>query len=79
MCLEAGSLVLAVRCEQFGLVNFLIAIILGGLLAYWSLRMMIIAGRKIKGKDYSKVVKSILGKKIGIFMDCNITLYLFGA
>ena len=79
MCLEAGSLVLAVRCEQFGLVNFLIAIVLGGLLAYWSLRMMIIAGRKIKGKDYSKVVKSILGKKIGIFMDCNITLYLFGA
>ena len=47
MCLEAGSLVLAVRCEQFGLVNFLIAIILGGLLAYWNLRMMIIVGRNI--------------------------------
>ena len=31
MCFEAGSLVLAIRCKQFGCVNFLIAIILGGL------------------------------------------------
>ena len=29
MCLEAGSMVLAVRCKQFGMVNFLIFLILG--------------------------------------------------
>ncbi len=36
MCLEAGALVLAIRCKQFGLINFLIALALGGLCAYWT-------------------------------------------
>jgi amino acid permease len=79
MCLEAGSMVLAIRCKQFGMVNFLGFLVLGGLVAYWCLVMMIKAGKSIKEKNYSKVVKSILGNKIGIFMDCNIALYLFGA
>ena len=77
--LEAGALVLAIRCKQFGLVNFLIALILGGMCAYWTLVMMIKAGRTTKERDYSKVVKATLGNKVGIFMDCNIALYLFGA
>ena len=79
MCLEAGSMVLAIRCKQFGMVNFLIFLCLGGLIAYWCLVMMIKAGKSIKEKNYSKVVKTILGNKLGIFMDCNIALYLFGA
>ena len=79
MCLEAGSLVLAIRCKQFGLINFLLAIILGGLCAYWTLVMMIRAGRNIKERNYSKVVKITLGNKVGVFMDCNITIYLLGA
>ena len=79
MCLEAGSMVLAVRCKQFGMVNFLIFIILGGLVAYWCLVMMIKAGKNIKEKNYSRVVKAILGHKVGIFMDVNIAIYLFGA
>ena len=57
MCLEAGSLVLAIRCKQFGLVNFLLALVLGGLCAYWTLVMMIKAGKTTKERDYSKVVK----------------------
>ena len=79
MCLEAGSMVLAIRCKQFGMVNFLVFLCLGGLIAYWCLVMMIKAGKSIKEKNYSKVVKTILGNKLGIFMDCNIALYLFGA
>ena len=79
MCLEAGSLVLAIRCEQFGLINFLIALALGGLLAYCTLNMMILAGKTTKETDYSKVVKSILGEKTGKYVDCNITIYLLGA
>ena len=79
MCLEAGALVLAIRCRQFGLVNFLLALVLGGLCAYWTLIMMIKAGRKVKQKDYSKTVKTILGNKWGIFVDLNIALYLLGA
>ena len=78
MCLEASSLILAKNCGFFGLVNYLIAIVLGGLLAYWCLVMMIKAGKNIKEKNYSKVVKTILGKKVGIYMDVNIALYLFG-
>ena len=79
MCLEAGALVLAIRCKQFGLVNFLLALVLGGLCAYWTLVMMIKAGRAAKQRDYSKTVKTILGNKWGIFVDLNITVYLLGA
>ena len=79
MCLEAGALVLAIRCKQFGLINFLIALALGGLCAYWTLVMMVKAGRAINEKDYSKVVKKLLGNKVGIYVDCNITVYLLGA
>ena len=79
MCLEAGSMVLAIRCKQFGMINFLVFLVLGGLVAYWCLIMMIKAGKNIKEKNYSKVVKNILGHKVGIFMDVNIALYLFGA
>lgn len=78
MCLEASSLILAKNCMYFGMVNYLIAIILGGLLAYWCLVMMIKAGKNIKEKNYSRVVKTILGKKVGVYMDVNIALYLFG-
>ena len=79
MCLEAGSMVLAVRCKQFGMFGFLFFIILGGLVAYRCLVMMIKAGKNNKEKNYSKVVKAILGHKAGIFMDINIAIYLFGA
>ena len=78
MCLEASSLILAKNCGLFGMVNYLIAIVLGGLLAYWCLVMMIKAGKNIKEKNYSRVVKTILGKKVGVYMDVNIALYLFG-
>ena len=78
LCLEAGAMILGIRCKQFGLVNFIIILILGGLLAYWCLVMMIKAGKNIKEKNYSKVVKIILGKKIGIFMDIIIAVDLFG-
>ena len=78
ICLEAGAMILAIRCAQFGLVNFIIILILGGLLAYWCLVMMIKAGKGIKEQTYSKVVKTILGKKVGIFMDIIIIIDLFG-
>lgn len=78
LCLEAGAMVLGIRCEQFGLVNFIILLILGGLLAYWCLVMMIKAGRTTGETSYSKVVKIILGNKVGTFMDTIITIDLFG-
>ena len=77
MCLGAGSLVLAKRCQQFGMVNFLLLLILGALCAYWCLVMMIKAGKNIKEKNYSNVVKIILGKKVGVFIDIIIALFLF--
>lgn len=79
MCLDSGALVLANRCQQFGMINFVVFLVLGGVMAYWSLVMMIRAARNMNERDYSKVVKAILGKKIGIFLDINICLYLFGA
>ena len=78
MCLGAGSMVLAKRCQQLGLVNFIILLILGALMAYWCLVMMIKAGKSIKEKNYSRVVKTILGKKIGVLIDVTMVIFLFG-
>ena len=63
MCLGAGSMLLAKRCQQFGLVNFLVLLILGGLMAYSCLVMMIKVGKNVKEKNYSKVVKNYFRKK----------------
>ena len=79
MCLETGALILAVSCKNLGLIPFLLCVIGGGVLAYWTLTMMIKAARNMKEREYSKVVKATLGNKVGVFLDCNITLYLFGA
>ena len=78
MCLGAGSMVLAKKCQELGLVNFIILLILGGFLSYCCLVMMIKAGKSIKEKNYSKVVKAILGNKIGILVDITIAIFLFG-
>ena len=61
------------------MVNYLLAIILGGIIAYSTLVMMAKTGKRINKLDYSKVVNEVLGKKAGVFMDCNLSLYLFGA
>ena len=73
-----NSMVLAKKCQELGLVNFIILLILGGFLAYCCLVMMIKAGKSIKEKNYSKVVKAILGNKIGILVDITIAIFLFG-
>ena len=78
ICLESGAMLLAIRCEQFGLVNYLILIILGGLLAYWCLVMMVKASKNINEKNYSTVTKIILGRKVGIILDIIIALSLLG-
>ena len=78
MCLGAGSMVLAKRCQQLGLVNFIILLILGALIVYWCLVMMIKAGQSIQEKNYSRVVKTILGKKIGVLVDIAMAIFLFG-
>ena len=47
-------------------------------MAYWCLVMMIKAGKNVKEKNYSKVVKIILRKKVGILIDITIAIFLFG-
>ena len=46
-------------------------------MAYWCLVMMIKAGKNVREKNYSKVVKIILGKKLGILIDITIAIFLF--
>ena len=35
ICLETGSILLAMRSKEFGMVNFLVFVVLGGVVAYW--------------------------------------------
>ena len=46
-------------------------------MAYWCLVMMIKAGKNVKEKNYSKVVKIILGKKVGILIDLEINKIIY--
>ena len=77
-CLGLGAFSLPIRCTQFGCVNYLIAVFLGGVALYWSLTIMITSARKVNGFDYSRSVKLILGNKAGYVIDIAMIIDLFG-
>lgn len=79
MCMDATSaLVLATRCKDLGVINFCLLIILGGFIANRTLNFMAKSAKSLSERDYSRVVKLILGKNAGVFLDCIISLFVFG-
>jgi hypothetical protein len=80
-----SSLALGTGClalpKNFGTMSFtcaLLVLLLGSAAAYWSLTIMIEASRKTKVTEYSRLVKESLGKKMALFLDIMILIYIFG-
>lgn len=68
----------AVRCKQFGLVWFVIFLVLGAVLNVWTILRMVAAVDKIKERDYSKVVEKVLGKSSKMLLNVFMGLYCLG-
>ena len=77
IALGTGCLSLPLRCTQIGLINGIILLLFGAIFSYWTLCCMDKAARKSKYKDYSPIVKEILGKKTGILLDIVILIDIF--
>ena len=55
-----------------------IGIILTGFISYWTLDILVQAGRKQNLSVYSHVVEFYLGKKAAVFLDVVMVVLLFG-
>ncbi len=79
------ALALGIGCQsipqQMSRMSFLYAVIMltvCGLAAYWTLNILFDIARKLNIYDYSQLTKKILGKKMAIFLNINILVYIVG-
>jgi len=76
-CLGTTIFTFAVKAKTFGLVWFLVAVVIVGIINYWS----IMAGAKASSKydidDYSELTEKILGKKARFILNCILVLYSY--
>jgi len=75
MCVGTGAFSLGLRCTQIGCFWFIIFLILGGIASYWTLSILVEAGKKVKAEEYSTAVKQILGKPFGYILDIIMILF----
>ena len=73
-----GTLALPQKFAQISVGLCLIMILIGACTTYWTLDILIIAGRKCKLSNYSDVIKNYCGKFWGLLYDINIIIYLVG-
>jgi len=75
MCVGTGAFSLGLRCTQVGCFWFIIFLFIGGIASYWTLSILIEAGKKVKAEEYSTAVKQILGKPFGYILDIIMVLF----
>jgi uncharacterized membrane protein YkvI len=78
LALGPGCLSLASKFKEMGFFFTIMLILLGATAAYWSLKIMIIASKKMNVDEYGKCASVALGKYMGWFIDCVILFYIFG-
>ena len=66
----------AIRAKQFGLFWFLVACILASIINIWTLIRLVQAVEGMKERDYSVIVRKILGKKWEIVLNTFLILYV---
>jgi len=75
-----GSSALALP-QRFGKMTLLVGVtdvILAGAAALWTFNLLIITGIKHDLYDYSKLVGKLYGRSLGLVLDINIIIYVFG-
>lgn len=73
-----GAFSLPIRCAQIGCFWYLIAIIFGGMVTYWTISILVQSALTVNGEEYSTSVKRIIGKIPAIIIDIIILINIFG-
>lgn len=73
-----GCLTLPKVLTSMSITGGIIFILLGGLLAYWTLNILIQAGRLKQLSVYSHVIEAYLGKSFALIYDVTISFTLYG-
>jgi amino acid permease len=78
LSLGSGCLAMPQTFAQMSIVVALVDIILAGMAAYWTLNIMIMSSEKYKIYNYSKLVNTLFGKGMSLFLDITMLIYIFG-
>ncbi len=78
--LSLGSACLAMpqKMGQMSVVVTIIDIFISGIVAYWTLNILILSSEKMRIYNYSKLVEKLYGKGMAMFLDSAMLLFIFG-
>ena len=76
-CLGTTIFTFAVKAKTFGLIWFLVAVIIVGIINYWSIMAGAKASSKYQEDDYSELTQKILGRKARVILNCILILYSY--
>ena len=76
-CLGTTIFTFAVKAKSFGLVWFLVAVVIVGIINYWTIMAGAKASSKYEEDDYSELTQKILGRKARVILNCILILYSY--
>ena len=76
-CLGTTIFTFAVKAKSFGLVWFLVAVIIVGIINYWTIMAGAKASSKVEEDDYSEITQKILGRKVRVILNFILILYSY--
>ena len=76
-CLGTTIFTFAVKAKSFGLVWFLVAVVIVGIINYWTIMAGAKASSKCEEDDYSELTQKILGRKARVILNCILVLYSY--
>ena len=76
-CLGTTIFTFAIKAKTFGLVWFLFAVVIVGIINYWTIMAGAKASSKCEEDDYSEITQHFLGKKARIILNCILVLYSY--
>ena len=76
-CLGTTIFTFAVKAKSFGLVWLLVAVVIVGIINYWSIMAGAKASSKCEEDDYSEITQKILGRKARVILNCILVVYSY--
>ena len=76
-CLGTTIFTFASKAKSFGLIWFLLAVVIVGIINYWTIMACVKTSSKCEEDDYSEITQKILGRKVRIILNCILILYAY--
>ena len=76
-CLGTTIFTFAIKAKTFGLVWLLVAVVIVGIINYWTIMAGAKASAKCEKDDYSEITQYFLGKKARVILNCILILYSY--